>query len=259
MSDRYSYKTQFEPPIFSGKIVLYNPERKTGKVTLDGVELALVNVDENLNVGDIVTFTKNPIVQNPNQWYARFISKGFISKDGCVITDQLNSHVHGDLTKRLSSITKRISCNERNYFYEKLCYPTIIGKSSCVPITWEDEIVYAKRKGRMVYSKFVKNRMLIPTDCISIFLMKKQDIYLIKTCYYGEYTPIDEFDNSDNSSEERFSFWNNHALVFGSEPIDVRTITSTCPWSGVNENNRFGNLIKNCNQNNFTKIYRKSA
>lgn len=240
---KYSYRADIDPPIHRGSVIHFNPELKSGKVLTNGEEFHLIGVTRPLQVGDFVTYYKKPCSGYFNKYYAKFIAKGYLSNDGFVITDQIGSHVHGDLKNRLQMVAKRITCADREYFSEVIKFPTNIGKNNCVSVTWKDEILYAKRVGRKGFSKFVLNRTPVPTDSISIFLKRKQDIYLIKSCFYGDVNSywIDEDVFSDSTST---SFWENHAIVYGSEPIYEKTITYINPWTGEDERNRFGIILK---------------
>lgn len=242
MKDRSIFRTDFDVPLHKGMVVQYNEMTKTGLILSEQGEELFFNYSlHGPQLGDQVSFNKYPCVRNPNKYYAKNISKGYLSVDGFLVIDHANSHVHASVKPNLTKIIERISCSNRGYIYEKVRFPNIIGLSACVPISWQDEIVYAVRLGRERYSKFVKNRDLLPTPYASIFLKQKQQIYIIRSCYYGEYVA-----DSDlyKFNDERESFWNDHALVFGSEPIDETTVTSICPWTGENENNRFGSLLK---------------
>lgn len=44
----------------------------------------------------------------------------------------------------------------------------VVGQTSCIETTAEDEIVYAKRLQRDSYSRFVKNRQLEDTSIVSV-------------------------------------------------------------------------------------------
>ena len=44
MSDRYSFQTQFDPPIHKGSVIQYYPERKSGRIMTNTEELQLVNI-----------------------------------------------------------------------------------------------------------------------------------------------------------------------------------------------------------------------
>jgi hypothetical protein len=243
MSDRYSFQTQFDPPIHMGSVIQYYPERKSGRIMTNAEELQLVNISVSLQVGDMVTYYKNPSIGSFEKYYAKFISKGYISMDGFVITDQIGSHVHGDLKNRLQMISKRVTCADREYFSEVIKFPTNIGKNNCVPVTWKDEVLYAKRIGRKKYSKFVLNRTPTPTDSITIYLQRKQGIYQIKSCFYGDINSVGGGEDIDFAADTNL-FWENHAIVYGSESIDQSTITYICPWSGEDERNRFSAILR---------------
>ena len=237
-------RTTFHPPCNKGQVIQFDPEQRCGVIKgNNGEEIPFFRLplNEHVNIGNPVLYGRSPQVKFFNKWNAINIQRAYISRDDCFIIDSRLSHVHGDLKKRLQTIIGRIRCGHRNYFYETVIFKDIIGKSNCVTVSWEDEIVYAKREGRNKYSKFVKNRDGEPTNSVSIFLMRKQEFYIIKSCYYGN---LKESDPSNEGIEGYETFWLNHALVFGSEPIDQKTITSVCPWTGINENNRLGSLFK---------------
>jgi hypothetical protein len=110
----------------------------------------------------------------------------------------------------------------------------IIGKSHCVELNGDEEIFYAQRKGRRTLSKFVKGRESV--DCSTItFVLVKSTIqrYRILTAYIGNNSER-EPDDPSISNEDEFNqckqFWNNHALVEGSQNIFANSITTECPW-----------------------------
>jgi len=239
----YSSKFKYNPQIHKGSVIQYNPERKLGRILTNDEQLQLVNITEPLKIGDWVTYQKNPVIGSVNKYYAKFIAKCFQSMDGFFITDQIGSHVHGDLKNRLQMVVKRITCADREYISDVIRFPTFIGKNNCVSVTWRDEILYAKRTGRKGFSKFVLNRTSTPTDCISIYLKRKQDIYLIKSCYYGD-GKLNWIDEDLDRAYKSISYWENHAIVFGSEPIEENTITYINPWTGEDERNRFASILR---------------
>ena len=243
--DKAIFKTSFTPPLYKGVVVRYKSEQNRGIIKeSQGEEVSFQTKINFLQIGNLVTFNKYPCIYKPEHFYATNISKGFLSKDGCLVVDHLRSHVHGDLKQKLSTIIKEISCSNRNYIHGIFQFPNIVGQSNCVPITWEDEIVYAKRLGRQTYSKFVKNRESIPTNQISIFLKRHLDIYIIMSCYYGDFH-IDAISSDFESIvDERLSFWDDHALIFRTAQIDPATITTRCPWTGVNEYNLLGSIYR---------------
>jgi hypothetical protein len=236
----------FTPPIYKGEIIQFEPERGTGTIkTSDGEELFFkhsVATYGMMQVGYYVTFGKLPFIHQQNKFYAVNVKRAYLSQDGFYVIDHTPSHVHGDLKIRLSFIIKRVSCKNRDYISENLPFSSPIGKKTCVKVTWEDEIVYAIRVGRDHFSKFVKNRHSEPIKNVTIFLKKVQGIYIIMSCYYGQKS--ERPPNNELSTEENISFWEDHALIWGSEPVYPETVTSINPWTGVDERNTFAEILK---------------
>lgn len=106
MKDRTICKTTISRPIYNGKVIQYDHNQKSGTIrTVQGEEIFFKDPIDELQIGNLVIFNKYPCVKKPNRYYARNISKGYLSKDGYVVADILNSHVHGDLKKELRSVT----------------------------------------------------------------------------------------------------------------------------------------------------------
>jgi hypothetical protein len=110
----------------------------------------------------------------------------------------------------------------------------VIGQSHCVELNGDEEIFYAQRKGRRTLSKFVKGKEPIDSSSITFVLAKSTtQRYKILTAYIG-YNSEREPDDPSISNEEEFNqckqFWNNHALVEGSQQIFANSITTECPW-----------------------------
>jgi hypothetical protein len=247
MKDKTTFQLTFDQPIHKGVIISYDPETKKGRIkSLNCEELPFQTENsESFKKDDRVLFNKYPWVRFIDKYYAANVKKACRSKDGFLVMDDTYSHVHKELKDKLSKIIKRINCSNREYIEDIITIYGLEGLCTCIPITCMDEIVYAKRIGREKYSKFVKNREPIPTNSISVFLKKKQDVYIIKSCYFGEFNTEPEFFLYDSSEGKRKSFWEDHALIFGSEPIYTETITTICPWSGIDERNTLASVFRN--------------
>jgi len=236
----------FTPPIYMGEVIQFDPERGTGTIkTSVGEELFFkhfVATDGMMQVGYYVTFGKLPFIHQQNKFFAVNVKRAYLTQDGCYVIDRTQSHVHGDLKKRLSMIIKRISCKNRDYITENLSFSFSIGNQSCVSVTWEDEVVYAKRVGRDCFAKFVKNRNAEPINNVTVFLKKSQNIYVIMSCHLGRKT--EQLQNYETVMEDYVSFWEDHAFIWGSEPIYPETITTINPWTGVDERNTFAEILR---------------
>ena len=103
----------------------------------------------------------------------------------------------------------------------------MVGETSMVEISEYDEIVYAKRLGRDKYSKFVKNRELIPTSKVVVILFKKDYGYLVWSAWCGELLPL-ESDGKGGSRTSR-EFDKAHALVYDPKIIQLGTETTQDP------------------------------
>jgi hypothetical protein len=107
----------------------------------------------------------------------------------------------------------------------------IIGTTDLVATTNEDEIVYALRVGRSIYSRFVKNKKPTPSKQFVIDVrqnrVSKND-YFLYTTYVGGLTP--SFPGGNFTPEKSRVFWSNHALVYGTQELVPGTETTKCPW-----------------------------
>lgn len=105
----------------------------------------------------------------------------------------------------------------------------IVGQTSCVTTSDDDEIVYAKRLQRDSYSRFVMNRELEDTSLVSVVLFEKEYGYLVWSAWCGALVPTSPDSKGKMKTSE--GFWNTHALVYdpaiiqpGSERSDSPTV-----------------------------------
>lgn len=105
----------------------------------------------------------------------------------------------------------------------------VVGKSLLVPTRETDEIVYAKRPHRNSYMRYVKNKTPIPTTYVTIDLVKTGDrTCKIGTAYVGRATPF--MPGEEDANSESLIFWNNHAIIWGTQEIIPGTETTQSPW-----------------------------
>ena len=107
----------------------------------------------------------------------------------------------------------------------------IIGTTDLVETSPDDEIVYAKRVARDIYSRFVKNKQPIPTSTITIDIRKETSSapsYYLYTTFIGGVTP--SFPGGEFLPQQSVEFWSTHALVWGTQEIIAGTETTVCPW-----------------------------
>ena len=105
----------------------------------------------------------------------------------------------------------------------------MVGVSSLVETNEGDEIVYALRPLRTLYSRFVKNREPEPTSWVSINIQRdKEGQYNLYTAYIGRLTP--SFPGGDYLPEQSKEFWSKHALAWGAQEVIPESVNSECPW-----------------------------
>ncbi len=105
----------------------------------------------------------------------------------------------------------------------------VVGTTDLVTTDEDDEIVYAKRPRRQMYSRFVKGKEPTPTSWITIALRKTAEReYMLYTAFVGRNTP--SFPGGDYLPEQSKQFWSNHALVWGSQEVIPGSERMDCPW-----------------------------
>ncbi|MEK7557407.1 MAG: hypothetical protein AAB538_05495 [Patescibacteria group bacterium] len=151
---------------------------------------------------------------------------------GEVVYDQEPSHLHDNvspelLQEALNQVTLAPGNDVQHFTIDM---GRIVGQTRCVETTDADEIVYAQRLGRGGLSRFVKGRK--PEDCNTIAIKLRRDpkddrVYLY-TAFVGKPTPSEPYlANGDPTAKQ---FWDTHALIWGSEPTDEKTIQTQPAW-----------------------------
>lgn len=117
--------------------------------------------------------------------------------------------------------------------------PEPIGISSLINTDEHSKIVYAKRKERNIYTRFVKNRKGCITNSFVVVLNRTRNNnnqYLLVTMFPGNGAykePEDPTISTKRELIESLLFWENHALVFDESTIDTSTITPVCPYQDL--------------------------
>ncbi|WP_456276428.1 hypothetical protein [Bacillus sp. AK128] len=117
--------------------------------------------------------------------------------------------------------------------------PEPIGITSLVDTDENSEIVYAKRKERNLYTRFVKHRQGSITNSFVVILNKsrhKENEYFLVTMFPGKGAyrePEDPNISTKEELNESLLFWSSHALVFDESTIDRTTVTPICPYKDL--------------------------
>ena len=115
--------------------------------------------------------------------------------------------------------------------YEKYEVDTgrIVGTQDLVETVQGDDIVYAMRPNRDVWTRFVKGRQPVPTRTVALHLKKIGETeYDLFTAYIGVLTP--SFPGGEFETPESRPFWEKHALVWETQEVVPGTETRTRPW-----------------------------
>lgn len=98
----------------------------------------------------------------------------------------------------------------------------VVGTTNLVETTSEDEIVYAKRKGRDTISRFVKNKQPTPCSSIVVVLRKGELGYYLWTAMCAKLLPDDAWDPTSEFSQT-------HAIVYDENLVQLDTVTVSRP------------------------------
>ncbi|GAB3533130.1 hypothetical protein GCM10027443_18060 [Pontibacter brevis] len=181
-----------------------------------------------VQVNDEVCFHLNASKRYPSRLEAVALRKVYRSKDGHPIFNRVNSHLHTGIESILEDVTRQVNCQGRGYVQEEVNFNYNLGENILVRLNAEDSVVYAIRKGRSGYTKFVLNREPEECNTATIVLKKVEVGYLIITAYIGKISAPEPWDK--NATSASLPFWENHALIYGHEDVYEDTLTDVCPW-----------------------------
>lgn len=179
--------------------------------------------------GHEVCFHTKPSRMHQGKLEAYNIRSVFRSKDGKAVYDRVGSHLHAGVSALLAEVVSKVECGDEEFIQAQVGFNRVIGEKTLVQVKGGDNIVYAVRRGRKGHTKFVKNRQ--PVACSSVCIVLKRTTtgsYVIITAFIGEVAEPEPWDKKATSAS--LSFWERHALVYGSEEILPESLTEECPW-----------------------------
>ena len=93
-----------------------------------------------------------------------------------------------------------------------------------------DEIVFAKRKNRNVYTSFNKSKSPQPCSVVTTVFKKRTDgSYELTSAWIGT-SKSPSFPGEPDETTDSKPYWLAHSLVWSSQEIQPGTETNTCPW-----------------------------
>lgn len=141
--------------------------------------------------------------------------------DGIEVFDRPNSHSHCS-TELVAEALKKINSHGIQFLVEQVEFNREIGSSNLIPTTTDfggDEIIYARRKGRKGFTRFVKGKSPSPSKSVVVILKKcSEGFYLLITAFIGEKSFPEPWD--PKATPEAVEFWKTHALIWGSEALE---------------------------------------
>ena len=104
-----------------------------------------------------------------------------------------------------------------------------IGYNFTVKTSDKDIILYGRLLKDAVYTRFVKNGQPRPTRYLAATLSQaSDDTYELTDIWIGRLMPPRP--GSDNETADSKPYWANHALVLDKQPLQVSSVTKTCPY-----------------------------
>lgn len=151
-----------------------------------------------------------------------------------VVYDPAESHVatHFADTPVLQSVVVEALSNtnikDSNLFFEYEL-GRVVGMCDLVETTAADEIVFAKRANRDIYTRFTKSQQ--PQDCSTVTIsLEKLDgqTYTLWSAWIGYIGPA--FPGDANETLDSIAYWSRHALIWGRQAVQPGTETKESPW-----------------------------
>ena len=159
-----------------------------------------------------------------------FLCKSANGSDVFIDIDETNIGLHVVENPGLVDLVKEVveqSLVEGEKVALEVDLGRVVGETSIVEVDERDEIVFAKRIETNKFSKFVKNRELVPTSNVVVILFKEDYGYLVWSGWCGELMP-QEPDGKGGTRTSR-EFDRTHAMVYDPEIIQPGTETMINP------------------------------
>lgn len=114
-----------------------------------------------------------------------------------------------------------------------------IGHCNLVEVDENDLVIYAKRFGRDIFTKFVKGKEPTRTNRLVVILKrsnKNHKEYSLITMYPGKKSckePQDKNIRTKQELVESLEFWSDKALIYDESIIQPHSIRTSCPYQNL--------------------------
>jgi hypothetical protein len=154
-----------------------------------------------------------------------------VTADGVWVFDRADSHIHRGVEQLLADAIAAATLGGREFLTHCVDFRRTIGLSTCVPTSPGDQIIYAVRRGRTGYSRFVLGRQPVPSPYLTVVLRRgpesREGTATLVTAFVGRPAAREPFD--PRATDEDVAFWREHALVWDEEEIVLGTICAAPP------------------------------
>lgn len=103
-----------------------------------------------------------------------------------------------------------------------------VGTSQIIATAANDTIFYARLTKDDLYTRFVKTNKPQPTQVVTMRLQKHDAGYELHDIWFG--LPYPPRPGSSDETAESEEFWQSHAFVYESQPLQASSITKICPY-----------------------------
>ncbi|HLZ15113.1 MAG TPA: hypothetical protein VKQ34_03920 [Candidatus Saccharimonadales bacterium] len=105
-----------------------------------------------------------------------------------------------------------------------------IGYDFVVSTGETDSVFYAQLVHDNIFTRFIKNGEPLATPYLTLVLEldTKKDVYELRNAWIGRLCP--PLPGSEQEIAESKAYWARHAFVLSNQPLQLRTVTKTCPY-----------------------------
>lgn len=133
-----------------------------------------------------------------------------------------------ELAAVLTEALSRIDPNGRAFLVAEAQMGHVVGNTSMVKTTANDDIVFAQRPNRKGLTRFARGRDGEPTESVTVVLQEREGAYDLISAWVGRPAAPEPWDKRADP-ETSIAFWSSHALVWGSEEVVPGTETTLPP------------------------------
>ena len=129
------------------------------------------------------------------------------------VVDRHTSHIADDVIPLLSEALCLIESRGRDFIQDEIDFSRVIGVTTCVETSEDDEIYFAQRPHRNGPTRFVRNRAPEPCSHLTVVLKRteRSGVYVSNTAYIGRFAGPEPWDPFATPKSREFS--RTHALI----------------------------------------------